>query len=65
MITLSPQWKVRLYFLFGLFTPFVAIEFLPWWLGVPVALFSFLYIFVAFALAKKIKEDLNKETIDT
>jgi amino acid permease len=65
MITVSPAWKVRLCFLFGLFTPFVAIEFLPWWLGVPIAIFSFLYIFVALAMAKKIKTDSEKDTIDT
>jgi hypothetical protein len=67
MFNISARWKVRLYFLFGLFTPFVAIEFLPWWLGVPVAIFSVLYVFVALAMAKKIgidDKEKEKETID-
>jgi hypothetical protein len=62
---MSKIWKCRISFLVGIFTPFIAIEFLPWWLGVPVAILSAMYIAVAIKLAKEISKDMVvKETID-
>jgi hypothetical protein len=54
--------KIRLYFFASIFIPFVAIEFLPWWLSAPISIVCFFSFWTVCIAAKKYSEELKENT---